>query len=131
GGGRLPAEVNLDPGDQFPDKEGLNDIVIGTQLQPHDAIGLRRARGQEDHRGGRKLRMRTDGLADFESIGIRKHDVENDEVWFFAPAKIDGALAGFGASQGEAFLLQVVLDQRKKIRVILDKYNLLHSLIPK
>ena len=94
GGGRLPAEMNLDARDQFADEEGLDDVVIGAQLQTHDAIGFGSAGGQENDGSMRELRMRPNGLADLQSVGIRQHDVENDKVGLFAAAELDGALAG-------------------------------------
>ena len=86
--------MDLDAGDQFAHEERLDDIVVGAQFQAHDAVGFRGARGQEDDRGVRQLGMRADGLADFQAVGIRQHDVENDQVGLFAAAEIDGALAG-------------------------------------
>ena len=78
------------------------------------------ARGQENDGSMRELGMRANGLADLQAVGIREHDVQNDEVGLFTAAEIDGALAGPGAGKGEAFLFQVVLDQREKVGVILD-----------
>ena len=56
--------------------------------------------------------MRPDGFADLQTIGIRQHDVQNDQVGLFTAAQVDSAFSGSGSGEYEAFLLEVVLDQR-------------------
>ena len=60
----LPAEMELDAGNQFANEEGLDYIVVGAEFQAHDAIGFRGARGQEDDGNGGQLGIRADGFAD-------------------------------------------------------------------
>ena len=52
-------------------------------------------------------------FADVEAVGIRQHDVQQDQVGPHLPAQIDGALAGLQSTEGEAFFLQVVFQERK------------------
>ncbi len=66
-------------------------------------------------------------FTDLQAVRIRQHDVQNDEIRPLAAAQLERALAGLRSGDGESFLLQVVLHQGKKIRVILDQYDFLHG----
>ena len=70
--------------------------------------------------------MGADALADIQAVGIRQHDVQDDQVRTLPAAQLDRALAGLRADHGESFFLQVVLDQRIEIRVVFDQHDFLH-----
>jgi hypothetical protein len=63
--------------DQLARREGLDDVVVGADLQAHDAVHFFRARGQ--HHDG-DLRHRADFAADGEAVFARHHHVEQHKV---------------------------------------------------
>ena len=65
------------PRHQLARGERLGHVVVGAELEPHDAIALLAARGQEDHRDGP---ARADRAAELESADAGEHHVEHDEV---------------------------------------------------
>src|SRR5262245_10624827 len=124
-GGR--SELQLDADDQLPHEERLDHIIARSQLEADDTVGLRTARRQKNHRDVRQLLMVANPLANVETVGIRKHDVEQNQVRSEGAAQVDGALAGLRARHLEAFFFQIVLQQRVEIRIVFDKDNLLHG----
>ena len=75
----------------------------------------------------RQLRMVANSLANVETVGIRKHDVEQNQVRSEGAAQVDSALAGLRARHLETFFLQIVLKERIEISIVFDKDNLLHG----
>ena len=53
------------------------EIVVCTDFETHDSIGFVSARREHQDRD---IRMLTDSLADFESVEVRQHDIENDSI---------------------------------------------------
>ena len=58
------------------------------------------------------LRIVTDTFADIETIGIGKHDVEQNQIRADAAAEIQGTTAGLRARKSEALFFEVILQQR-------------------
>jgi hypothetical protein len=58
-------------------RKRLRDVVVGSELEPDDPIGLLDARGEEDHR---QLGPAPNPPAELEPVGPREHDVEDDEA---------------------------------------------------
>ena len=92
--GGLIAELQLDAGDQFAHEERLHHIIVGAEFQPHDAVRLAGARGQEDHRDGGQIGILADAFADIEAVGIGQHDIQQNQVRPHLAAQLDGALSG-------------------------------------
>ena len=72
-----PAQHRAQPGQQLARRERLGDVVVGAQLEPHDAIGLVPARGQHDDG---HLALLADAPADLQPVHARHHDVQQDGV---------------------------------------------------
>ena len=66
-----------DPGDQLAQPERLDDVVVGAELEPDDAVGLLAAGGHDDDRDARALAQLP---ADVEAVDVRQAQVEQDEV---------------------------------------------------
>ena len=47
---RRPSKDGFDSGDEFARAEGLRDVVVCTELQPHHPVDLVISSGHEDHR---------------------------------------------------------------------------------
>src|SRR6201999_1111896 len=99
--GRLAAEVDLDPRDQLPHEKGLYNVVVSAELQAHDPIRLRGPRRQKDHGNMPQFRMRTNALTNIQAVGIRQHNIQNDQVRPLAAAQFQRASAGLRSSQRE------------------------------
>ena len=66
-----------DPGDQLAQPVRLDDVVVGAELEPHDAVGLLPAGGQDDDRDARAL---AELPADVEAVDVRQAQIEQDKV---------------------------------------------------
>jgi len=122
----LSPELDLDARDQLPDKERLDDVIVRAELEADDPVRLRGARGQKKDRDVADIRIGPNPLADLQPVGIRQHDVQDDQIGSFSAAELDGPLAGLETDQRESFLLEVVLQEGEQVRIIFDEDNLLH-----
>jgi hypothetical protein len=77
----LAAELNLNARGQLPHEKRLNDIVVRAEFQANDPAGFGCPRGEENHRERGEFRMRPD----LQTVGVRQHDVENNQIGPFAP----------------------------------------------
>jgi hypothetical protein len=62
---------------EFAGRERLGDVVIGSEFEADDPIGLLAARCQHDHW---KVAARSDPPAQRQSVSAGQHHVEHDEV---------------------------------------------------
>ncbi len=125
-GGLARTEVNLDAGNEFAYEERLDDVIVGTEFKAQNAVRLAGAGGEKDHWNADEFRVAAYAFADVESVGIGKHDVEQDEVGLFTAAEVDCAPARLRTNKRKSFLLQVVLEERKQVGVIFDQNDFLH-----
>ena len=51
----------------------------------------------------RKFRMTSNPLADVEPVGIRQHDVQQNQVRAFPPAQFDCAFSGLAPDERKPF----------------------------
>ena len=67
----------LDPDDQFPWRERLDDVVVGSELEARDAVGfLASGREQDDW----EFALGTDPAAEVQPAALRDHDVEDHQI---------------------------------------------------
>lgn len=73
------AEFDMDPGEQFLERKGFHDIVIGANLQPGHAVrdGVT---GRKDD-DGQGLIGSAEAAADFESVDLREEQIEDNQIW--------------------------------------------------
>ena len=71
------AHVRLDARHQLTHGERLGNIVVCTQLETHDLVGLFLTGGQHDDR---RVLFRAHPPADLEAVHLGQHDVEQNEV---------------------------------------------------
>ena len=62
---------------ELPDQERLRDVVVRAELEPEHLVELVVAGREHDDRHGA---LGTKSLADLETVDLRQHDVEHDEV---------------------------------------------------
>ena len=75
-----PAEVRLDPGQEFGRLYRLNQVIIGPCLEAPDPVLQAIPGRQEDDGNGLYCRIRFQGPADLEPIELGHHNVQEDEV---------------------------------------------------
>src|SRR3989442_6212075 len=72
------AQQRLDAAHQLTDAEGLDQIIVGTDLEADHLVDLIGPGRQEQDRG---TRLAAQPPADLEAIGPRQAYVEQDQVW--------------------------------------------------
>jgi hypothetical protein len=116
GRARTP-EHGLDPSDQLPRRERLGDVVVGAELETHDAVGFLAERGQHDHRPPPR---RTDPAHDRQAVDAREHEIEDDEVRLGRFDDGPRPAAVLGLERLEALALEVADDHVPGRRVVVD-----------
>ena len=89
-----------DPRDQLAQPVRLDEVVVGPELEPDDAVGLFPAGGQDDDRNARALAQPP---ADVEAVDVRQAQIEQDEV---RRRGVEGAFARRDARDVVALPLQ-------------------------
>ena len=79
-GARVQApQHGVDARHELGRRERLDDVVVGAQAQPDDAVGLLAARGQQDDRRAVAVVL-AHAAHHLEPIDAGQHEVEHDEV---------------------------------------------------
>lgn len=78
GSGRGPSQERADPGDQFVQGEGFDEVVVRARLQSVDALADGVERGQDEDGG--TVAQRPQLPADGEAVEYGHHHVEDDRV---------------------------------------------------
>jgi hypothetical protein len=76
GGGNTP-QYGAHASDKLAGAEGLHDVVISADFQPHHTIHLAGACGEKENRQGLCF---ADRFADLEPCHVRQSDIEDDET---------------------------------------------------
>jgi hypothetical protein len=71
------AQDRLDAAEELAWIEGLGDIVIRAELEPHDAVDILATGGEHDDR---YLRARAQLAAQRQAVFARQHQVEHQQV---------------------------------------------------
>ena len=122
--GHRAGQHGLDTGDQLPRGERLDDIVIGTALQPGQLVVFLTAGGQHDH-GGHDLAGAHLPQAG-HAVHKRHHNVQNYQInaALAQHAQRGGAVAGL--LTGKARILQMLADEVPDARLIIHDQNFSH-----
>jgi hypothetical protein len=65
-------------------------------------------------------------FANLQAIGVRQHDIQQNQIRPYLPAEIQRAFAGLASGQHESFPLQVVLQQANQVGVVFNQKDLPH-----
>ena len=103
---------------QFARVERLGQVVVGAQLQTHDAVHIVAARRQHHHR---HVALAAQPAQDFEAIDARQHDIQHHQVDARFPRLFQSLLAFVFAVHREPFALQELTQQRAELRVVVDQ----------
>ena len=111
----------MHPGEEFARIEGLRDVVIGSEFQPHDTVNIFAARGEHDDR--RRVLRRADPLQNREAVFTRHHQVENQRVKPLTHPEPVHCLAVFSHEDIEPVLTEIAPQEVPQPRVIIDHQN--------
>src|SRR5215831_4347655 len=99
-----PPQNSLHAGQQFPDRKGLRDVVVGIQLEAYDLIHFLTTRCQHDDRNRRALGLQL--FANIQAAHARHHHVKHDQVRRF----LQRALESFNAIERRDHMKALVLE---------------------
>src|SRR6185436_5256671 len=85
------AEEHAHARHQLAHREGLAEVVVGTELEAEHAVELLVLGGEEDDR--QRLRDAADAATELEAVHARHEDVEDDEVGELLAEGVPGRLA--------------------------------------
>jgi hypothetical protein len=106
-------QLHFDSRDYFTDEKRLHDIVIRAKLEADYPICFRGTSGDEDNRRGLQLSVIAEPFANVKSIGVRQHDVQQDQIRAVSGAEFNGTSAAMAPEELKALLLKVVFKERK------------------
>lgn len=119
--GIVTAEHRLDSRGEFLHIEGLDDEVIGAELETEHFVEHFALRGNHDNRLRGNL---TDFAADLPAVFFRHHDVEQDEIGFVHFEEVD-ALGTVGRGLDfVTFVLKVDFQDIADVGVVVDDKKL-------
>jgi len=113
-----PSQDGLDPRGQLARRERLGDIVVGSDLEPGDAIGHVVTGREHDHR-----HLATDPAAHLEPVDSGQPDVEHDQRDRMPAELRQGVLPRPHPQDLVAIALEVGADQRADVRLVLDDHD--------
>ena len=106
---RMPQD-GLYPGQKLGGAEGLDDVVVGSEVQAQDPVPLAGEPGQEDHGYGARGGVVLEAAQEHAAVPARKAYVEQDEVGLEVDgrgerlARVRERRQGVGLGQREAVL---------------------------
>src|SRR6266508_333607 len=118
-----PPQHGTDPRDQLLGPERLHDVVVGPELEADHPVGLVAPRGQHHDRHVRRPPQRA---RDIEAVPPGQAEVEHDQV---GPGAADVGECGVAVARHEHLepcVLQVVADEPRDLRLVLDDQDQLH-----
>jgi len=111
------AQDRPQPRQQFPRAERLGQIVIGTDFEPDDTVGLLTLGGQHQHR---HIRIRSYPAQHFKTIEIGQHDIEDDRVGLVAGDGGESRLRIGGGLHRKAVAFKVVAQHGGQPDIVVD-----------
>jgi hypothetical protein len=116
-GTSAPAQHRVDPGNQFRDREGLEDDVIRASIQPGDALLDGGRSGEKNERDvGPALLKRGDEL---QSRDPRKTQVKENQIEQGIVGKLGEGISRGNQLNGKVILLENVLEKLSQRRISL------------
>jgi hypothetical protein len=116
-----PPGQRAKPSEQLVEGKGLGQVVVGSTVQPGDAIRNRVERSDHEYRSRYALAPKI--TAQRKSVGSRKHHVQRDRVVRSCRGHPHG-LVGVGCYVGrEALCGQSLPQQAGELRLVLDNQD--------
>jgi hypothetical protein len=113
------AHQRAQPGQQLAEVEGLDQVVVGADVEAADAVVQLSARGEhEDRRPAVALAQHA---ADLEAVAVGQHHVQDDAVVVPHGCLRQRAVAVADHVDGVALVAQPTADGPRQLRVVLDE----------
>ena len=106
---------------ELPRTEGLGQVIVRPQLQPHDPIGFFSAPGEDDDGN---LRVRAHLPQQLHAVFALQPQVEQHEVDHLSAECAHELSARGGARDTEIVLQQIVVDQPAHRRIVIDDQHM-------
>ena len=101
--------------EQLARTERFREVVVGADLEAHDAIDLVAERGQHDDG---HIRCRAQLAANFEPALARQHEIQHDEIEAAMHERAPSLLSVGDRRCREAVLLEKIAQQRADLAVV-------------
>jgi hypothetical protein len=113
------------PRGQLRERERLGHVVVGSTVEPANAVLDRIARGEHQH--GHPLRALAQAPAGLDAVHARQHHVQHDRLVLDRAHAGERLVAVGGDVDHQALVAQAAPDGRRHPRVVLDHE---HSHVP-
>jgi hypothetical protein len=101
--------------------EWFRDVVLGAELETHDLVDLRAARGQ--HENGHRATVSPERTQDLEAVEPREHDVEDHEIDAVFTSFLEPFFSVVRQQNSVTLGGQVQLETHRDAWVVLDDEN--------
>ena len=98
-------QIGADASQQFPEAEGFDDIIVGSQLQPQHPIQLLAPGRQHQNRHSA---LPPNFPADLPALHLRHHHIQQQQVGCFALGQGQGLCSVVGSQNAIALFFQLV-----------------------
>ena len=119
----ISGQMSFHTGYQLTRTERLCHIIISPQTQTTDLIDIFLLGRYHDDR---RILLLTDLLADFETIHIRKHQIQNDQIKIFIQSRFESGITGMLHHHIKTAELQIILLKLCNCHFIFYNQNLTH-----
>src|SRR2546425_1251091 len=116
-----PSQYGLHASEQFSDREGLGDVVIGSEFETHNLIHFLAARGKHDD--GNRGALRFQLLTHIQPAHARHHHIEDDQVWGILQSPLEPFHAVECRYHLKPLILEIIAEPRDHVWLILDDQN--------
>src|SRR5712691_460958 len=121
-----PAEDRPYARQELADREGLGQVVVGSDLESEHAVYLFRASRQHQDWDDR---LSTDPTRDLQAVEPRQHPIEDQQVWPIALDEVKRGLSVEGLDHSVALVLQMTTDQTGQIALVFGDQHRSHTVV--
>jgi hypothetical protein len=119
GASAAPSQQRLCPRDQLAGAERLGDVVVRAEIQPEDDV-LFLPLGRQHH-DWHINPLATQRPAHVETVHLRQHDVEEDQIWLHGGGHVEAALPVAGDVHVESLRAQRIGQAAGQRRLVFDE----------
>src|SRR5579859_6093404 len=119
--GAFPPQLRPYPRQQHLEGERLDDVIIGSSVEPTHLIGWSVFSREEQN--GQALLGGAESLEHTQTIKARHHDIQNDQVGSLLADELDALLAILSGDDGETFQRETTAEHTGDRLIIVDHDN--------
>ena len=110
-----------DPGRELPERDGLGDVVVGTDIETRHHVVGRVQRGE--HEDGDLASLRAQVSADLQPRPLREHEVQEDQLVLLALCGPEPVLAVLGDIDRVPFVLKTLAQRARQRALVFDEQD--------